>query len=535
MHLLFTSLLLLLCTITQGFVPPGRPQWREASTRTPSPTRLYYKDERYTNDKVLPIPNDFKLFLTQCSIQSFMFLLKSMRDPETVFWLEDFTQPAIVQKRDAILGVAILEDSRMMEEEEDNEEENEDAETENAVHVLIAARNSDERAIDDGANDNHIEGPPVVLQRPTFGSEALHRSLLSARLELESKEKTKNIDTTFGSEALHRSLLQARLTMESKEKAPKYGSEAFQRSLLATRLEMEYRDKVFCDPDEDEECLTGIEEPQRISKLLQYHGLAALNTTIFPTWDVYFKKLLQEPTAHFIVESSVPHVPDYELDIDPASLCSRIVSVRDQISKEFVKDLQVISEMGRRSLESYWNILREKGNADNDDPDKPLAFERENLMFLEQSPDPSSSHGPSPLRKGNFDLLMLLTTQEACHRVLTDEARQSGPELVTNEYLKQFYLERVHYFRGPQNYGRADDFMEELLSRNPRMINVAEGVTSLIDPTRIAELILNKREEVALEWKALAEEAPMQHMEIQRLRLNRIMGVTEEENEQPFQ
>ena len=251
MHLLFASIFLLLGTITQGFVPPGHPQWRETATRTPrsarpSLTRLHYKDERYTNDKVLPLPNDFQLFLTQCSIQSFMFLLKSMRDPETVFWLEDFTQPAIVQKRDAILGVAILQDSRMMvdpEEEDDEEEESTVNETENAVKVLIAARNADEHATTNGANDNHIEGTPIVIQRATFGSEALHRSLLSTRLVLESKEKAQGVvEITFGSEALHRSLLQARLQMESNEKAPKYGSEAFQRSLLATRLEMEYRE-----------------------------------------------------------------------------------------------------------------------------------------------------------------------------------------------------------------------------------------------------------------------------------------------------
>ena len=39
--------------------------------------------------------NDFPLFLTQCSIQSFQFLLNSMRDPQTVLWMENFTQPAI--------------------------------------------------------------------------------------------------------------------------------------------------------------------------------------------------------------------------------------------------------------------------------------------------------------------------------------------------------------------------------------------------------------------------------------------------------
>jgi hypothetical protein len=68
------------------------------------------------------------------------------------------------------------------------------------------------------------------------------------------------------------------------------------------------------------------------------------------------------------------------------------------------------------------------------------------------------------------------------------------------------------------------------------MITVAEGVTSLIDPTRIAELIVEAREEVALEWKEIAAESPKEHMEIQRMRLNRMMGVTDAEGaEEPFQ
>lgn len=392
-------------------------------------------------------------------------------------WLEDFTQPAIVQRQDTILGVAILEDSRVFldEEEDDDEEEQQVPVVDNDTIEKL------ELAIADDTNDEDAPSETELNEITMLAMSSLFRTLHVPN----SKQNN------------------------------------------ATSL---VNDNDDCQEGEDEECPT--EEPKKISKLLQYHGLAALNTTIFPTWDSYFEQLLERPTEYFIVESSSPHVPDYELDIDPTSLCSRIVSVRDQIAKEFVRDLQVISEMGGKTLEWYWESLKKK--SESNATTTPL--QRENLLFLELAPDPSSIHGPSPLRKGNFDLLTLLVTQESIHRVLADEKRQSGPEVVTNEYLKQFYLERIHWFRGPQHYGRADDFLEELLSRSPRMINVADGVTSLIDPTRIAELVLEARKEVALEWKQLAEQAPHEHMEIQKMRLNRIMGVsTKKESEDHFQ
>lgn len=43
-----------------------------------------------------PHPQDIRLFLTQRSIQSFMFLLASTRDLHTVQWLDNFTKPVII-------------------------------------------------------------------------------------------------------------------------------------------------------------------------------------------------------------------------------------------------------------------------------------------------------------------------------------------------------------------------------------------------------------------------------------------------------
>jgi hypothetical protein len=40
--------------------------------------------------------NDFRTFLNQCTVQSSLFLVRQMRDVQTVAWLEEFTQPTVL-------------------------------------------------------------------------------------------------------------------------------------------------------------------------------------------------------------------------------------------------------------------------------------------------------------------------------------------------------------------------------------------------------------------------------------------------------
>jgi hypothetical protein len=315
--------------------------------------------------------NDFPLFVNQCSIQSFMFLLKSLRDPQTVLWMENFTQPAIKLK----------------------------------------------------------DKPEYAV--PTGGSQ---------------------------------------------------------------------------------DC-----------RLLNYHGLHAINTTLFPTWVSYFSEMLERPEEIYIVESENKQIPDYELDISPDRLCSRILSVREQIANEFVKDLDVISQMGDNFLDSYWDAVQEMKECDDEDATGELKMEKENLMFLELSAN-GGGLAPSPLRKGNFDLLTLLVTQEAIHRVLNDPERQEGADAAGNRFLQDFYVSRlVSHFTGSQHYSRADDFLLELLAASPT-VQVGDGSTTMIDPTKIAEVLIEARETVALEWRSQAQLMPDEHLEIKRLQLNQMLS-----------
>jgi hypothetical protein len=366
------------------------------------------------------LPNDFSMFLTQRSIQSFMFLTSQLRDPETCYWVEDFTQPNLVK-----LG---------------NSNSNTNTNTNN-------------KPILDSGDD--IAGDDTATQKEN-------------------------------------------------------------------------------------------EDQERTCHLLRYHGLAAMDLEVFPTWESYFEQLLEQPTDTWIIAGHQSHIPDYTWEIDPNSLCGRILSVREQLSREFASDLQAVSDMGGQTFEWYWDKLKQSRKTEDEnssssssrrssdgsttppiDPSSLRSF-RENLLFLEINVDnPELDHKPSPLRRGNFDLLVLLATEEAIHRVLNrwEERRLEGDlnesESASQRFLEEFYQDRQDFFHGPlPGYGKADGVLEELLGSDLRFKNDSSYV---IHPTKIAELVLKERERVALDWMAIAEEAPVHHMKIQKLRLDKMM------------
>jgi len=391
------------------------------------------------------LPNDFSMFLTQRSIQSFMFLTSQLHDPETCYWVEDFTQPNLVNNKHG----------------------------ESSFSLSDSIPNLGDIAT----------GTPGWTPGSGGGSS-------------KQKEET--------------------------------------------------------------------EADKRTCHLLRYHGLAAMDTTLFPTWESYFERLLEQPTDSWVIASDQPHVPEYTWDIDPASLCSRILSVREQLAREFARDLKTVSDMGGQTFDWYWEKLKRSrdakdsddatnwnnnnndGNQDDDESpalsssssntDSPLNVDptslrgsRENLLFLEISvDDPTSDHKPSPLRRSNFDLLLLLATEEAIQRVLNrwesmrSEGDLTGSEDASQSFLEGFYQEREHCFQGPlRSYGRADDLLEELLDSA-----LLFGERGAVHPTKIAELVLKEREKVALDWMEIAEESPVHHMRIQKLRLDRMMGAS---------
>jgi hypothetical protein len=64
----------------------------------------------------------------------------------------------------------------------------------------------------------------------------------------------------------------------------------------------------------------------------------------------------------------------------------------------------------------------------------------------------------------------------------------------------------------------------ELLQSPPSIIQVTEEESNLVDPLRVAELVLQQREQVAEEWLEQALDVPQAHTDIKRWQFNRLMG-----------
>ena len=136
----------------------------------------------------------------------------------------------------------------------------------------------------------------------------------------------------------------------------------------------------------------------------------------------------------------------------------------------------------------------------------------------------------SPFRKGNFDLLYNLATQESIHQLLREYQAAGDDKEVSFTWLREFYVERAEkYFDGDQSYGQADNFIEEMLLTPPAAKEMGQSrdgrfIVGLIDPLATAERIIERRTQVAEEWKLAMGETASDHMQLQRILLDKQMS-----------
>jgi hypothetical protein len=166
--------------------------------------------------------------------------------------------------------------------------------------------------------------------------------------------------------------------------------------------------------------------------------------------------------------------------------------------------------------------------------------------MLEQSMNDGDAQPSSYLRQGNFDLLMLLATQEAVHRTLRMYQQAGEERAVSCTWLQSFYTERLRtYFDGNGEWHRADSFLDELLTRPPSMVELSQSSSSqsssqvqigLVDPLRIVTDILQARAKVVDDWQSIMQnEVPSDHMELQKSILAVRMGKNPFQQTQPQQ
>ena len=250
---------------------------------------------------------------------------------------------------------------------------------------------------------------------------------------------------------------------------------------------------------------------------------------------------------------------EFPIDIQPASLVQRLLTVREQLATEFERDLEIVGIVDGMIIESYFDIIKREredqqqqqqrrrrdedgwsSSGGDDGVVAPVtrAFDRISVDILSNFTEFTSSSGggasSSVFRKGNFDLLYNLCTQASVHHLLR-ELRESKVDKISYQWLQAFYSERVcEYFDGDVAFGRGDDFIDALLRSPPSLVSMDDGHTlGLTDPLRLAERVIAKRSEIAFAWIDEMREVKNDHLALNdklfRVMMGKAVNVQDEE------
>jgi hypothetical protein len=213
----------------------------------------------------------------------------------------------------------------------------------------------------------------------------------------------------------------------------------------------------------------------------------------------------------------------YHVDVDPANLVTRILSVREQIASEWAKDIDILVSANNQILESFFNTIKKRREGKVDSFAGSTSFDKKAAYMINENLR-ASVDASTPFRRANFDLMYNLCTQAAIHRILRQKKADGEDKEVSFIFLREYYIERVEEcFDGDLEYGRADEFIDDLLQTAPSVISTEDGTTGLVDPVGAAESIIKMRNEVAHDWKALMKEVPESHILVRQALLSTAM------------
>lgn len=290
-------------------------------------------------------------------------------------------------------------------------------------------------------------------------------------------------------------------------------------------------------------------------RILDYHGTALFDINRFSDPNAILIDLCQQPKQTIIVEiptrfslnrrnSKNPYLPkakpiEVDVEIDPPNMVSRIIITREHIAKELAHDIELVKRAGEIIIESYFdNSIRERDDEEYLEGERP---ELPNEQLSDNTDDISKRYNKkhifdrsamtllldmhafenvrsTPLRKGTFDLLNLLATQESIRRILHKYKYMDDPKKEAEyEWLRNFYVERIDsHFDGNQNYGRAEDFFEELLLSSPTFKHQGSGKVDIVDPVGLAEEIISIRGGVADDWRNILLHVEEDHLDLRK-------------------
>lgn len=273
-----------------------------------------------------------------------------------------------------------------------------------------------------------------------------------------------------------------------------------------------------------------LEDFLELQNLGNYHGTGAFNITRYPTGDAVLYDIMKQPNHKMIVSAKRrgrghggwskdnPYLRErwveFNIDIQPASLVQRLLSVMEQIAQEFDRFLDVVRIVDEQIMGSYFDHLHVLASRQHSPLSGGMTFHRISADIVTNITDFQEGCS-SPLFRGNFDLLYSLCTQASAYRLLRDLQSHSTND-ITSQWFEQFYNDNVPvYFDGDQPFGRADDFLDLLFRNTPALVVSPNGEPiGWTDPLWVAERIISIRSEIAWEWKDVMREVKEDHLKL---------------------
>lgn len=585
---------------------------------------LSFSSDRNSNgsDDFLKARTDVRNFLTQRSIQSFVFLLNQCREEHTVRWLEktlDFTSIDNFHGTGAFNQTNFPEwDSIFLDCVDRPEEVVVIQMRQRRRQRKLSGHNAYFESLKPSASTTRGKGEKVKNTRSinrgfstannyldTMKPSALPSSM--TKKSLLSKKRNSNISGScdYLNNLSHSPIQVSSQTKPSTRKKQNDSGKKMNDTGLFLKDNVDNKDsnlvhekekfKEKDDGSSSAEPMKNLTERKTFASGKSTGYLESLSTLSNASFHSKGRKDVAGEKAKTKQSTDVSKNPfldekiqEYEFTIDPPALVRRILSVREQLSKEWVEDLEMLVRVNDKiteAIEEYNEKVTCKG--DNDDEEDDLNIENIEIKHKEDDQNPidslykmnvapvnkesdpgissmlsnisSESHAEkvipkeekheflfdrsilnlwsqslwspkrssSPYRKANFDLLLLLATQDSIHRVLNLYKKDNTIRLETHEWLLDFYTDNVsEYFDGHQTFARGEDFLEVMLKSPRTLIETKNELLAWVDPAIMAEDIVRERSEVFLEWMKVAETITDEHTDLRRLLFTNMVSKT---------
>lgn len=193
----------------------------------------------------------------------------------------------------------------------------------------------------------------------------------------------------------------------------------------------------------------------------------------------------------------------YTETITPKVLGKQLMTIREQLAKEWQQDLKLLSLCNAELRRHHSEEVKHETDA----------VENQQYVIEYAAIEGEDGEG-TPLRESNFDLLKTAVTHGALLR-LQQELRQEPTLEHQAEWLTVFAKQHGAAFRpgGAEYSPHAGREFILLMMEQPVSVSTSLGGNPrFLDPLSLAERLMDLREELALEWSEAMQHVPAEHI-----------------------